>query len=1082
MRHRIVLVLSLLSLGPVHAGAPTLLAPDSEVREAQVAIRGHLERLDDGAGATLRLRVAADARPVMPGEPLPRLGTYLPHLPVEYVLHDVATGSTRRGPLRFSWSEHGPHYAAELILEDAAGPLLLGFAGDDERLTPFAGYRWSYALEAIPGPADDGAAGGAGGGGPEVVPASLRMNLVGSFDPQPTQNYSDIWGYESGGTFLAIIGADDGTSFVDVTDPANASEVAFIGGPNSTWRDMKTYGHYAYIVTEGGGGLQIVDLADPLAPVLVNTWSTTFSSAHNLYIDTAEGVAYIFGSNNGTRILDLATDPVNPVEIGSWTTRYVHDGYARGDRAYFSEINNGLQEVLDATNKADLQVLASWNTPQNAAHSCWVNDDSSLIVTADEISAGGFTNLYDISDLGNVQHLGSYQPTTTSSVHNPFFDDDDAKHVWLSHYAIGVQLIDSHRPSAPLLLGYYDTYPDGDSGFSGDWGAYPFDSRGYVYASDRAYGLHVVQYAPTGGTLSGVVREAGSGDPISGAEVIVLQTGQRAVTAADGVYAGYADAGPIRIRVSKFGYTSAVAAAGEMSVGGRVDRDAFLTLLPTGDIGGTVTSTDDGAPVAGARVLLRDTPFETVTVTDAAGAYLFQDVPVGPRIVAADKFGFDHASSRVVLAAGGSLTVDLALRPSIFTDDGETDEGWSFSDPEDTASITGNWFLGDPNGTGGGAVQPEDDHTENPGVQAFHTGPADVGMGIEATDVDFGFTTLTSPRLDASGLAELELSYWRWLSREAGTLDGGTLLTQVSSDDGNSWVTMELIDFEANSWNESRIDVGALVPLTDEVRIRFRADAGPNPAGDSVTEAAVDDISFREACDALAHPAFGDADGDDVTDGCDACPFDPLDDADGDGRCADDDNAPFMANPDQADADLDGVGDVADNCVLAANADQRDLDRDGSGDACDADLDGDGVDDALDDDDDDDGVLDGVDLCPAAPDPQQRDRDLDGQGDACDFDDGVVGGVRFADGVMQWEPEQGADAYNVYRALLGAAELLALAGCHGAGLTGRLVADRDLPEVGDGFAYLVSSVIGGVEGSLGTDSDGVERVVDESCP
>ncbi len=94
----------------------------------------------------------------------------------------------------------------------------------------------------------------------------------------------------------------------------------------------------------------------------------------------------------------------------------------------------------------------------------------------------------------------------------------------------------------------------------------------------------------------------------------------------------------------------------------------------------------------------------------------------------------------------------------------------------------------------------------------------------------------------------------------------------------------------------------------------------------------------------------------------------------------------------------------------------------------------------------------------------------------------MVGGVRFADGVMQWEPEQGADAYNVYRALLGAAELLALAGCHGAGLTGRLVADRDLPEVGDGFAYLVSSVIGGVEGSLGTDSDGVERVVDESCP
>ena len=42
-------------------------------------------------------------------------------------------------------------------------------------------------------------------------------------------------------------------------------------------------------------------------------------------------------------------------------------------------------------------------------------------------------------------------------------------------------------------------------------------------ASDRSTGLYVLNYAPTGGVLSGVVRDPG-GQPIDGATVQVLQT------------------------------------------------------------------------------------------------------------------------------------------------------------------------------------------------------------------------------------------------------------------------------------------------------------------------------------------------------------------------------------------------------------------------------------------------------------------------------------------------------------------------------------------------------------------------------
>ena len=67
-----------------------------------------------------------------------------------------------------------------------------------------------------------------------------------------------------------------------------------------------------------------------------------------------------------------------------------------------------------------------------------------------------------------------------------------------------------------------------------------------------------------------------------------------------------------------------------------------------------------------------------------------------------------------------------------------------------------------------------------------------------------------------------------------------------------------------------------------------------------------------------------------------------------------DDNCPFVANPNQTDTDRDGAGnscdadddadgvdDGADNCPLITNFDQADTDKDGAGNACDTDDDGD---------------------------------------------------------------------------------------------------------------------------------------------
>jgi hypothetical protein len=128
----------------------------------------------------------------------------------------------------------------------------------------------------------------------------------------------------------------------------------------------------------------------------------------------------------------------------------------------------------------------------------------------------------------------------------------------------------------------------------------------------------------------------------------------------------------------------------------------------------------------------------------------------------------------------------------------------------------------------------------------------------------------------------------------------------------------------------------------------------------------------------LAYLDRPDRDGDGNGDVCDPCPGDAENDADSDGLCADLDNCPLFANPDQTDSDLDGVGDLCDNCPTAANPGQEESDGDGLADACDA-CPVDPRNDA-----DADGFCADVDDCPLLANLDQADTDLDGAGDLCD--------------------------------------------------------------------------------------------------
>ncbi|MFL2511088.1 MAG: choice-of-anchor B family protein, partial [Candidatus Neomarinimicrobiota bacterium] len=82
-----------------------------------------------------------------------------------------------------------------------------------------------------------------------------------------TTSLNDIWGWTDSQTNkeYALVGMSNGTSFVDISNPENPIYIGRLPTQtnNSSWRDIKVYQNYAYIVSEASGhGMQIFDLTE----------------------------------------------------------------------------------------------------------------------------------------------------------------------------------------------------------------------------------------------------------------------------------------------------------------------------------------------------------------------------------------------------------------------------------------------------------------------------------------------------------------------------------------------------------------------------------------------------------------------------------------------------------------------------------------------------------------------------------------------------------------------------------------------------------------------------------------------------
>jgi len=357
-------------------------------------------------------------------------------------------------------------------------------------------------------------------------------------------NLNDMWGWvddmgtpndPSDDRAYALVGRETALVFVDITDSTNPVYLGKlpdyseeIGGcpssgkqakheDSSPWRDVKTYSHYAFVVSEAPcEGMQVFDLynlrgltgASPLT-FSEDAHYTNFGNAHNLFIDQQRGYAYVVGSDTyagGPHIIDV-TNPLNPVKRGGYDgDGYTHDiqcvDYTGPDSQYANrEIcfasNEDTLTILDVTDPANVQQISRnrYDHP-GYAHQGWLTSDQKYFYFDDEQDEANYgtptrTLVWDLSELGSPTVAETYFGQTHAIDHNQYLS---GRFDYQANYTSGLRILDTHSPTAPFEVGYFDTHPNSDDAvFQGAWTAYPFFPSGVTAISDIENGLFLVK-------------------------------------------------------------------------------------------------------------------------------------------------------------------------------------------------------------------------------------------------------------------------------------------------------------------------------------------------------------------------------------------------------------------------------------------------------------------------------------------------------------------------------------------------------------------------------------------------------------
>ena len=520
---------------------------------------------------------------------------------------------------------------------------------------------------------------------------------------------TDGWGWTDplDGKEYVLSGRSSGTSFIDISDPANPVYLGNLAthSVDSDWRDMKVYQNHAYIVSEAPShGMQVFDLTQlrnvpsPPATFTETAHYSLFSKAHNIALNTDTGFAYVVGANTcsgGIYMIDLSS-PAAPSYAGCYSDDgYTHDVqcvvYSGPDSSHNGKeicfaSNEDTLTIVDVTNKAaPVQLSRTGYAGSSYSHQGWLTDDHQYFLMDDELdedSNGHPTKTYiwDVSDLDAPTITGSHSSHLSVIDHNLYVIGD---FVYQANYEGGLRILKTEDLAIADLceVASFDTYPSSnESEFNGAWNVYPFFASGIV-SINAIEGLAIVQPNLDSVSCAGEPPSSGhawfASDPNSISDQYLATAAPVNVTAGtslsfwhdyttessyDGGVVEYSNDGgttwldlDLDSQTVTNGYSDTLSSSYNNPIGG---RSAF-----TGDSGGYIQTIANLGALAGQSVDFR-LRMGTDSSVSSTGWY-FDDISIGAEVslssTAQSSGGVSETTTLVTTVAPGPTNSDPVL-------------------------------------------------------------------------------------------------------------------------------------------------------------------------------------------------------------------------------------------------------------------------------------------------------------------------------------------------------------------------------------------------------------------------------------
>ncbi|MEE9577431.1 MAG: hypothetical protein V3W35_08465, partial [Gemmatimonadota bacterium] len=297
----------------------------------------------------------------------------------------------------------------------------------------------------------------------------------------------------------------------DVSDPSAPVMTGSVTVDAVTVNDIKVRGDgtLAVITHEGSvdtlNGITLLDLTDPRAPTVIGRFTESLEAGvHNVWIDGDH--VYACSDDANLRIIDIS-DPLAPVLVASFSAAPtpVHDVLVRDGLAFVSHWDAGLV-ILDVGNGAaggspdNPIVVGRVFTEGGQTHNAWYWPNGPYVFVGEEdFQTPGIMHVVNVSDLENPVEVATFRvPATTP--HN-FWMDEEREILYLAWYTEGVFALDvsgellgelDRQDRLVASVRYDGPSPGVTSGIgTSTWAPQLYE--GNVYISDLHSGLWVLR-------------------------------------------------------------------------------------------------------------------------------------------------------------------------------------------------------------------------------------------------------------------------------------------------------------------------------------------------------------------------------------------------------------------------------------------------------------------------------------------------------------------------------------------------------------------------------------------------------------